>query len=456
MDDSGAARPLRVAVVGAGPAGIYTADHLTSGRVVPEGTSPGGVSVDLIERLPVPFGLLRYGVAPDHVSIKSTGRALGEVLARPGVRLFGNVELGGAVTEAELRERYDVVVYALGATEDRHLNIPGEQLPGSISATSFVSWYNGHPDSDVPDLDGVTAVAVVGVGNVAVDVARILLRNPAELEPTDMPTDVIEALARSEVTDVHLLGRRGAVHAKWTTKELRELGDLDGVAVLVDDGQLPDEAPEGAGRETRRNLDVLRGWAARPPAVASRRLHLHFSARPDGILGTDHVEGLLLERTTEDGRGTGESWTLPVQAVLRSVGYRATVPDGVPFDDERHVIPTDAHRVVRDGVASTGEYAVGWIKRGPTGVIGTNRSDAKETVLALAGDVPGILAAHPGDPGGIDDLVADRDIRYVDVDGWRAVVAAESRRGEPHGRGTVKISDWETLLAAANVAPAGA
>ncbi len=443
-------RPLRVAVIGAGPAGIYTADHLTAPpRPGEEPLLPGGAFVDLIERLPVPFGLLRYGVAPDHANIKATGRALGEVLARPSVRLFGNVEAGVHVSVEDLLAHYDAVVYALGASDDRALGIPGEELAGSIAARTFVDWYNGHPESAHPDLARVESVAVVGVGNVAVDVARILLRNADELLPTDVPQDVLEALRASRVREVHLLGRRGPQHAKFTTRELRELGDLDGVDVVVDDGQLPHEPPEGATPVTRRNLAVLRGWAARERTDAPRRLHLHFGSRPVRLRGEGAVSGVLLERTAPDGSGTGDTWTLPVQAVLRAVGYRGTVPDGVPFDDARAVIPTEDHRVLRDGRAATGEYAVGWAKRGPVGVIGTNRSDAKETVRALVADAPALLATSPHPPRGIADLLRSRGVRHVDLDGWRQIVAAEAREGRRLGRTAVKITDWQELLDAA-------
>jgi len=436
-------RPLRVAVVGAGPAGIYTADHLTA-------SGDGTVLVDLLERLPVPFGLLRYGVAPDHVNIKSTGRALMQVLTRESVRLFAHVDVGRDVTVEELAQRYDVVVHAVGASDDKRIGIPGEDLPGSISATSYVAWYNGHPEGAPPDLAGARVVAVVGVGNVALDVARVLLRDAEELAPTDVPQDVLDTQRASPVTDVHLLGRRGPQHAKFSTKELRELGELAGVAVVVDDGQLPAEPPEGATPATLRNLAVLREWAARESSTARRRVHLHFGARPVEILGPDRVTGLRLERTSPEGVGTGETWVLPVEAVLRSVGYRGSVPPGVPFDDVTHTIPSQDSRVVRDGVAAPGEYVVGWIKRGATGVLGTNRSDAKDTVATVRADAPALLAARPVDPGGVVPLLEARGVAYVDLEGWLAVVEAERSHGTPHGRGgAVKISDWQQLLDAA-------
>ena len=436
-------RPLRVAVVGAGPAGLYAADYLTF-------DGDGSVRVDLIERLPVPFGLLRYGVAPDHLNIKAAGLTLMEVLERADVELYANVAVGTDVTVEELRARYDAVVYALGASGDRRIGIPGEDLPGSVSATSFVNWYNGHPEAARPDLATARSVAVVGVGNVALDVARILLRDAEELSPTDVPQGVLTTLRDSCVTDVHLLGRRGPQHAKFTTKELRELGELAGVAVVVDDGQLPAEPPEGLTPQAGRNLKVLKEWAARPPAEARRRLHLHFGARPVEILGEDHATALRLEATSPAGEGTGRTWDLPVDAVLRSVGYRSSGLAGVPFDDSSCTIPTEESRVVRDGVAAPGEYVVGWIKRGPTGILGTNRSDARDAVESVQADAPGLLAARTDDPGGIAELLDERKVRYVGVQGWQSVLATEEEYGVPHGRGRVKIRDWDDLLSAAD------
>ncbi|MCW2667466.1 MAG: hypothetical protein JWN57_2428 [Frankiales bacterium] len=439
-------RPLRVAVVGAGPAGLYAADFLTF-------DGDGSVLVDVVERLPVPFGLLRYGVAPDHLNIKAAGNTLMEVLERPDVSLYAHVAVGEDVTVQELRERYDAVVYALGASDDRSIGIPGEDLPGSVSATSFVNWYNGHPEATPHDLGDVTAVAVVGVGNVAVDVARILLKDPDELAPTDVPHPVLEALRASRVTDVHVLGRRGPQHAKWTTKELRELGELAGVGVVVDDGQLPAEPPEGSTPVAKRNLAVLRGWASREPFQTPRRLHLHFGARPVEVLGASRVEAVRLERTSPAGVGTGQTWELPVQRVLRSVGYRSAGLPGVPFDESTSTIPTEHSRVVRDGVARPGEYVVGWIKRGPVGILGTNRKDAEDAVASLQADAAELLAARPADPGGLAPLLAERGVEHVDVAGWRAVLELEEQHGVPDGRGRVKIAEWNALLAAAGVQP---
>ena len=435
-------RALRVAIVGAGPAGLYAADHLTF-------AGDGSARVDLFERLPVPFGLLRYGVAPDHLNIKAAGAVLQEVLERPDVALFCNVEVGRDLTVEELRSRYDAVIYAVGARLDRTLGIAGEHLPGSSSATSFVDWYNGHPECEPRSELPETTVVVVGVGNVALDVARLLLKDPAALAVTDLPQQVLEVLRASRVTDVHLLGRRGPEHAKFTTKELRELGELDGVEVVVRAEELPVEAPAGLGVVAKRNLALLRQWAEEPRVPGPRRLHLHFGARPTEILGEDRVSGVRVEVTTADGTGTGRTWDLPAGLVLRSVGYRPTPVCGIPFDELAERIPSQDSRVLRDAAVSAGEYAVGWAKRGATGVLGTNRSDAEEAVASLQDDAAALLAAQPDDPGGAAPLLAGRGLRHIDLPGVLAVLAREQDHGRPHGRGRVKIATWDGLLQAA-------
>jgi ferredoxin--NADP+ reductase len=425
--------PLRVAVVGAGPAGLYTADALTFDADPP-------VQVDLLERLPVPFGLLRYGVAPDHLNIKAAGDTLQGVLERDPVQLLCNVAVGRDVSVDELRERYDAVFYAVGASQDRKLGIPGEDLPGSSSATQFVNWYNGHPEQASLEVLDASSVGVVGVGNVAVDVARLLLKDPEELLHTDIPQPVLEVLRKSAVTDVHVIGRRGAEHAKFTPKELKELGELAGVDVVVDPAQVPDEDPEGARPPVKRNLAVLREWAARTPTGAPRRLHLHFGSTPLAVLGEGHVTGLRLS--------TGD---LPCQLVLRSVGYRSLPLEGVPFDEESGTIPSESSRVVRDGSAVVGEYVVGWVRRGATGILGTNRSDAMDAVASLHEDLPALLARRSGPPMGLEPLLQERGIAHVDLDRWAAILRREAEHGAPHGRERVKIADLAGLLEAAGL-----
>jgi ferredoxin--NADP+ reductase len=408
---------LRVAVVGSGPAGLYTAEALIKqAALLP---TPVTVKVDVIDRLPTPYGLVRYGVAPDHKSIKSVANYLRRVLESPDVRFVGGVALGVDVTREELLAAYDAVVYATGAMRDRRLGIDGEDLPGSYAATDFVNWYCGHPDvhPDAFTLDA-ESVAVIGVGNVAVDVARILARDPAELEATDIPEPVMDALRASRVREVHVIGRRGPAQAKFTTKELRELGELAGVEISVPAREFDLEggfdrsgesaALAAADRRVRGNLVAMAGWGGAandaaadtstrtPDATPARKLRLRFWLRPveiekspDGAVG-----GIRLERTrlTESGKfeGTGEFETIDVQMVLRSVGYQSVPLPGVPFDASSHTVPNAAGRVLSEtGEPLPGEYVAGWLKRGPTGVIGTNKADAAETVQSLLADLAG-------------------------------------------------------------------
>ena len=425
---------LNVAVVGSGPAGLYAAEALIKqAAALPV---PVPLRVDVIDRLPTPYGLVRYGVAPDHKSIKSIAQYLRKVLESPDVRFVGAVHLGEDVTRDDLLSAYDAVIYATGAMRDRRLGIPGEDLPGSYAATDFVNWYCGHPDMDSAafTLDA-ESVAVIGVGNVAVDVARILARDPAELYATDVPQPVLDALYASKVREVHMIGRRGPAHAKFTTKELRELGELPGVEVVVHaheaDLNAFDLVGHGTGlvesdRRVRGNLVTISKWAqggtAEPAASGhARRLIVRFWLRPVEILGTERVSGITLERTAiaADGvfGGTGEFETLSAQMVLRSVGYQSVPLPGVPFDPRASVVPNALGRVLgEDGSPLPGEYVAGWLKRGPTGVIGTNKSDAAETVRCLLED----LAGGPGQ--GDVPLPRAGLLRYPD----RPVPAADS------------------------------
>ncbi|WP_283134326.1 FAD-dependent oxidoreductase [Rhizohabitans arisaemae] len=433
---------LRVAVVGSGPAGIYTAEALTKQAF-------GPVEIDVIDRLPTPYGLVRYGVAPDHTSIKSIANYLKRVLETPGVRFLGGVELGTDVSAADLLTCYDAVVYCTGAMVDRKLGIPGEDLPGSVAATDFVNWYCGHPDMspEAFSLD-VPAVAVIGVGNVAVDVVRIVAKTAPELRETDVPEPVLQILDKSEVREIHMIGRRGPEHAKFTTKELRELGDLPGADVVVP----ADEAvvPEGDyPRQIKNNVTVIQEWAERVPEGRPRRLNVRFWLRPVEIIGTDRVEALRLERTHLDETGsvvgTGEYETLPVGMVLRSVGYQSVPLPDVPFDNRAKVVPNRAGRVLDEtGQPIPGTYVAGWLKRGPTGVIGTNKSDAAETVRSLVADIPG------GDPGKprLDDLLKQRGTAVVVYENWLAIEAAEAALARSLARGErVKLVGREAMYA---------
>ncbi|MEX2985990.1 FAD-dependent oxidoreductase [Streptomyces sp. C36] len=444
---------LRVAVVGSGPSGVYTAQALLEQRTVP------AVTVDVLDRLPCPYGLVRYGVAPDHEKIKSLQRNLRTALERPGVRFLGNVPVGdgpGALSPRLLPELYHAVVYCVGAASDRRLGIPGEDLPGSFSATEFVSWYSAHPDAAPGGFVlAARSAVVIGVGNVAVDVARVLARGADELRHTDVPDAALAALADSRVTDVHMVGRRGPAQAKFTTKELRELGTLPGARTLVTPGEAAlDPAwadPSALPAAVRRNVEVLREWSTAPPAGSGRRIRMRFFLRPVALLGDDAVRAVRFERTAVDERGalvgTGRFEEIEAQLVLRSVGYRGVPIPGLPFDAERGTVPHDRGRVLREGTPSPGEYVAGWIKRGPTGVIGTNRPCAKETVASLLTDAEALMARRPAD----DPARALRaaGVEPVEWPGWLGIEAAEAALGERLGRGTVKIPDWDGLLAAA-------
>ncbi|MER6350193.1 FAD-dependent oxidoreductase [Streptomyces sp. NPDC001595] len=444
---------LRVAVVGSGPSGVYSAQNIVQQEPV--------ALVDVLDRLPCPYGLVRYGVAPDHEKIKSLQNNLRAVLEHERVRFLGGVQIGaGGVPAARLRELYHAVVYCVGAATDRRLGIPGEDLPGSWSATQFVSWYSAHPDAvDDGFVRDARSAVVIGVGNVAVDVTRILARGAAELSPTDMPEAALRALGASRVAEIQTVGRRGPSQARFTTKELRELGTLPDAEVSVDPAELAlDPAladPAALAAPQRRNVEVLRGWADRAPRGAPRRIRLRFFLRPVELLAeAGRVGAVRFERTAPDGRGgvtgTGEFEVVQAQLVLRSVGYRGMPLEGLPFDADRGTVPHAEGRVLRGGVVAPGEYVAGWIKRGPTGVIGTNRPCAKETVTSLLADVPLLVCREVAE----DPLAALRaeGVEPVEWPGWRAIERAEAELGVSLGRSVVKLPDWPSLLTAARAA----
>lgn len=453
---------LRVAVIGSGPSGVYTAQSLIEQQAVPD------LEVYVLDRLPCPYGLVRYGVAPDHEKIKSLQNTLRTVLEHPRVHFLGNVEAGApGLGVEELREIFDAVVFCVGAATDRQLGIPGEELPGSHPATEFVAWYSAHPDAAAIRFTlAARSAIVIGVGNVAVDVTRMLSRGAAELAATDMPQGPLGALADSRVEDVWMVGRRGPSQAKFTTKELRELGSLPDTDVCVRPGELAlDPAyrdPGALPAAARRNVEVLRGWAERTAAGAAgagsasragRRIHLRFFLRPAEVLGdASGVRGVRFERTAPDGRGgvagTGDFEEIEGQLVLRSVGYRGTPQPGLPFDGTTGTVPHLAGRVLRDGAPLPGVYVAGWIKRGPTGVIGTNRPCAKETAGSLLADAPMLARRRtPGDPVAALVRAGQRPVPWP---GWLAIEAAEAAWGHRLGRGTVKLPDWAGLLEAAH------
>ncbi|MGY1841856.1 MULTISPECIES: NADP oxidoreductase [unclassified Modestobacter] len=454
-------RPLRVAVVGAGPAGIYAADALAGQDEVP-------VAVDLLDRLPTPFGLVRHGIAPDHRKMRALRETLHHTLDHERVRFVGNVEIGVDLSVTELRRHVDAVVYTYGAAGDRGLGVPGEELPGSLAATDVVAWYCGHPDADRARVERAVAAArdvvVVGVGNVALDVARVLVRSPAELHPTEMPQHVLDALATAPVERVTVLGRRGPAQATFTTQELRELGHLAAATVLVDPADLTDpgdDALAAGDRHVARNLAVLHEYADHVAEPGRPVVRLRFHARPVRLLGTERVTGVEVERTTvdADGRatGTGELDVVPADLVVRSVGYRGHPLAGLPLDGG--TVPHEVGRVLREGrpgeyAVSPGEYVAGWIKRGPTGVVGTNKHDARETVASLLADAAEGRLRTGGDPDDLVRTLQARGAQPVLLPDWRAIDAAEVALGATRGRDRTTLHEREALLAAVRAAAA--
>ena len=443
----------RVAVIGAGPSGLYAAASLLA--------SGAPVSVEVLDRLPAPYGLVRYGVAPDHVKMKSVIRVLQRPFDPAEVEFLGGVRIGaGGVPLEVLQRHFHAIVHATGSSVDRELGIPGEDLAGSFGSGAFVSWYCGHPDHvGLDPLLDTPAAAVVGAGNVALDVARVLARRPDEMASTDVPDPVLGCLHDSAVRDVHVLIRRAPQHVRFTPAELRQIGELSDVDVLVhDDGLLAAGVPEPDDRRQRQNLDILRRWAAEPASGGSRRIHLRFLRSPVRLEGTGgRVSSLVAERNTVDGervRGTGELETLDVGLVVRAIGYRAEPVPGLPFDERSGTVPNEAGRVLRDGVPVPGAYVTGWIKRGPTGVIGTNKSDAAETAAAVLADLPTLPAPAEPEPEALRATLAEYGIRPVDWTGWLRLDAEEVRRGGQREAERVKVAELAEMLEHAHRVPA--
>ncbi len=458
---------MRAVVVGAGPAGFYATDQLLS----------AGFEVDLLDALPTPFGLVRSGVAPDHPKIKAVTRVYDRTAKKPGFRFFGGVALGEHVTRAELLERYHVVLYAIGTTDDNRLGIPGEDRPGCHAATRFVAWYNGHPGAVEEEFDlAVSRAVVIGNGNVAIDLARMLVLDPDELAPTDTADHALAALAAAQVEEVVVLGRRGPAQAAFTNPELRELGELQRADVQVDPTEVELDAlsarwlEEEGDPTAKRNVEILREYAARPPGRKSHRISLKFLRSPVEVLGDGEdgrVTGLRVVRNRiEAGPGgrlqavpTGVPEDLACGLVLRSIGYRGEPVDDVPFDMRRGLIRNDGGRVVdEDGAPQRGEYAVGWIKRGPSGVIGTNKKDANDTVRKVVEDAEaGRLGEAP--LAGAEEAEAwlrERVPELVTWAGWEAIDEHERGLGEPQGRPRAKLVRLEELVRAAGGSPAAA
>ncbi|MGL4305609.1 MAG: FAD-dependent oxidoreductase [Mycobacteriaceae bacterium] len=450
-------RSLRVAIVGAGPAGIYAADALMK--------SDTPVSIDLFERMPAPFGLIRYGVAPDHPRIKGIVTALHQVLDKPQIRLLGNIDYGTEITLDTLRQFYDAVIFSTGANADRDLNIPGINLDGSYGAADFVSWYDGHPD--VPRTWPLEAekVAVLGVGNVALDVARVLAKTGDELLPTDIPANVYEGLKANKATEVHVFGRRGPAQAKFTPLELRELDHSPTIEVIVDPEDIDYDEGSEVARRSSKQVDMvantLQDWAIRDVGNRPHKLFLHFFESPTEILGDDgKVVGLRTERTELDGtgnvRGTGKYNDWQVQAVYRAVGYLSQNIANLPFDDQAGTIPNEAGRVLANDTADDdtrympSTYVTGWIKRGPVGLIGHTKGDANETVANLLADHTNGRLLTPAQPeeDAVIAYLENNGVAYTTWQGWYRLDAHERALGEPHGRERIKVVEREDMLQA--------
>lgn len=455
--------PLRVAIIGAGPSGFYAAEQILKGNE--------HAQVDLFDRLPTPYGLVRGGVAPDHPKIKSVTRVYEKTAAKEGFRFFGNVELGRDLHVADLERHYHAIFYTFGAEADRELGIPGEDLPGSHAATAFVGWYNAHPDFANRDfkLDHARRAVVIGNGNVAMDVARMLALTADELRQTDIADHAIEVLNESTIEEIVVLGRRGPAQAAFTNPEIREIGELDQADVIVaaEDAQLDPVSQayldsDEADKTARTNVEVLREFSTRRPSGKPIRIVLRFLSSPVDIRGGDRVESIVIGRNrlveTEAGlraEDTGEREEIECQLVLRSVGYTGVRLEGVPFDDRRGLVLNRNGRVLAepDGEQKIGHYTAGWIKRGPSGVIGTNKKCAQETVNLLIEDLEAgrLLRPESPDAGAIEALLRERDVRFISFSGWEKIDQAEVGRGEPHGRPRVKFANVDEMLDASGI-----
>ncbi|SNR53110.1 ferredoxin--NADP+ reductase [Haloechinothrix alba] len=438
---TGTDRVGRVAVIGAGPAGLYTTRALVD----------GGATVDVFDRLPAPFGLVRYGVAPDHPRMKTVATVLQSPCATGAATYIGNVEVGSDVTLDQLRRSYHAVVYATGCPRDRALRIPGEGVAGSIGAGRLVGWYCGHPDNvgHAPPLDHDGAV-VIGAGNVALDVARMLARSSGELQGTDVPDAVLKSLAASRVQDIHVLIRRGPHEAKFTPAELRQLGELGNADVTVhDDGVLAYTDVSDLDLRQRQNLQIMREWTARAPRATRRRIHLRFFRSPVELRGHQRLRQVVTERTRLEldrvvPAGRGE--TISAGLAVRAIGYQADPIEGLPFDHITGTVPNEAGRVLRDGAPEPGLYVAGWLKRGPTGVIGTNKADGARTASEVLADLPRLPAPPQPDTDALLYRLECNGVRYTDWNGWLRLNVEEQRLGSCRGADRVKIAERQRIL----------
>lgn len=444
--------PARIAIVGSGPGGFYAAEHLLK----PEHSC----TIDMFDRLPTPFGLVRGGVAPDHGKIRNVTKVYERIAARPGFRFFGNVHVGRDISIDDLRAHYDAILLAYGAETDRRLGVPGEDLPGSYTATSFVGWYNGHPDyrDCTFDLSGEAAV-VIGVGNVAMDVARILAKTVDELKSTDIAVHALEALAESRIREIHLVGRRGPAQAAFTAMELKEMGELAICQPIVEPSSLtlnPVSEAERSDHNVQRNLELLAEFASAADRGAARKLYFRFLESPLELVGPDRVRSIVLGKNRLAGEepfkqwaeATGESSTLPCDVVFRSIGYRGIPMPGVPFDDKRGLIPNHEGRVVDGDSVVPGLYVAGWIKRGPSGVIGTNKPDSHDTADRMLADLATLPPCPNRAPEAVDALLRSRGLRYVSLADWQRIDAAEQARGAAAGKPRERFTRIDEMLTA--------
>jgi len=444
--------PLRVAIVGAGPSGFYAASQLLA-------VADPEFSVDLFDRLPTPYGLVRAGVAPDHPKIKSVTKAYDKTAKHERFRFFGHVDLGEEISREDLLAHYHAVIYAIGTSTDKRLGVPGEDLQGSHAATEFVAWYNGHPDHNGLEVDlGAKQVVVIGAGNVAIDVARMLALAPSELDPTDTADHALEVLRDSGIEQITILARRGPLQAAFTNPELLEMGELERADLEIVGAELDElsaKALEDADKTRRRNVEIVQEYAARPKSGKPITVRFHFLASPVELLGDDagHVRAVRIERNEisarDDGslaaRGTGEISEIPAQLVFRSIGYRGLPLASIPFDESRGLIRNEGGRVCEDDdEPCRGEYVTGWIKRGPSGVIGTNKKDSQDTVNRLLEDAAAGRLNEPTSDD-IEALLEAQAPHHVEWDGWEAIDAVERAAGEEQGRPRVKLAEWEAL-----------
>jgi len=467
-----AENPLRVAIIGSGPSGFYAAERLQKEKDLT-------VEIDMYDRLPTPFGLVRGGVAPDHQKIKSVTKIYDRIAGKDNFRFYGHVEFGRDVTRADLAAHYHAIIYAVGAQTDRNLGIPGEDLPGSHAATEFVGWYNGHPDFRDYEFDLTQeAAAVIGVGNVAMDVSRILARTRGELIETDITDYALDALVNSNIKTIYIFGRRGPAQAAFTNPEIKELGDMEGADLIIAPNEIELDPlsqeyldSDEADRKDVKNVAIMKEFAARTPEGKPKQIVLRFLASPVEIMGTDHVTGIKVvknelyknERGTLRPRSTEDTETIPVGLVFRSVGYRGVALPDVPFYDKWGIIPNDHGRVLTEFGGEetvTGDYVVGWIKRGPSGIIGTNKPDSVETVEKLLQDVQTGALMTPDKPArdAVETLLQERDIDYVTYADWQLLDEVEQTRGADSGRPRLKFSRIEDMLSAIKSArqkPAG-